>query len=104
MTQFLKTEDDYLINADTVAYISRTDEMEMLAHFKDKSAEPAKLARWPDDVEVAAMPLLAAAPGFMKLRVYRGATEVFRTPVVAWRISGVTAFRFHFATTTSELA
>jgi len=68
MTVFLEMAGGGLINADTIERISRDDQERPFAHFKDDS-EPLELRSGWGDTEMALMPIVAAQPGYMRLRV-----------------------------------
>ena len=85
MAKFLEADNGDLINADAIQWIRRDDEERPIAHFNDGRKPVMLMSGW-SDVEMALMPIVAAAPGSMHLRVHRGAAKVFRTPIVAWRI------------------
>jgi hypothetical protein len=81
MTRFLRTDDGELINADRIERIVRSR-----ATLIDGTG--VTLASDTDEIELALLPFVAAAPGYMHLRHYDdgGGPWIERLPIVAWRI------------------
>ena len=100
MTRFLRTDDGGLINADRIERIREADPDSELgrlcATLSDGSS--VMLANGADDLERLLAPVVAAAPGYVRLRYNRNAEEfgvpaqVERMPVVAWQITEDAAY------------
>ena len=93
MTRFLRTMDGDLINTDRIERIEEA-EPQLRAIFVDGSILP--LVGDIDVIERVLLPVIAAAPGYVRLCHYDfddgQAPFVERIPVVAWRIGDRRAF------------
>jgi hypothetical protein len=97
MTRFLKTDDGGLINADRIERIREREPVGGPRGLGRSSATlsdgiSVTLAYDVDTTRACALPVVAAAPGYVRLRYYDwpagcGDPEVVRLPVVAWRIA-----------------
>lgn len=92
MPRFLRTDDDnVLVNADRIDRI-----VQSRATLSDGTS--VMLANGDDDLERLLAPVVAAAPGYVRLRYHSGMLElgvpaqVERMPVVAWQITEDAAY------------
>jgi hypothetical protein len=83
MTRFLKTADHDFINADRIERLERGGATLTDGTFVELSAK--------QDIDRLLAPVVAATPGFIRLRYYAdgggdGTAWVERLPIVAWRV------------------
>jgi hypothetical protein len=94
---FLKVQSGGLVNADQIVQITEMQASTFLRNgtcrAKLSNETVITLAGGEEEIRQRLQPVVAAAPGFVLLRLYLdpddlGKTTIMRSPVVAWRIDG----------------